>query len=185
VLRSLSDPSFARHRHRRPRQSVDELTEVTHRHEQLYEEHRHGLEELERTLIERQETMRSDREQLVERRSRLEKRETLNEFWAELAERGAALAEREESPEIEPAAEPTSEGARPSTGLDLDTLPRLIDAHAGDYPDRVDEWHASIVYLRDFADQSRNLSAPFDGLVWDVFGRLLEERDARAEGSTQ
>ncbi len=60
----------------------------------------------------------------------------------------------------------------------LDALARLVEEHADAHPDRLDEWRATIVYLREFADQSGTLPDSFDGLVADVFGPIIDESDA-------
>ncbi len=60
---------------------------------------------------------------------------------------------------------------------DLEALAALVEERAADFPDRVEEWRAYIVYLRDFVGDDRLLPAAFDGLVVDVFGGLLELHD--------
>jgi hypothetical protein len=55
LLRDVGDPQPSGRRNRSAKRSVDELNEAVRQHEHLYEEHRHELEELERSLIERQE----------------------------------------------------------------------------------------------------------------------------------
>ncbi len=56
----------------------------------------------------------------------------------------------------------------------LDALAALVEARAGEFPQRVEEWRAYIVYLRDFVGPDSLLPAAFDGLVVDVFGSLVE-----------
>jgi hypothetical protein len=51
--------------------------------------------------------------------------------------------------------------------------------HGGNHLDRADEWSATIVYLREFADESGLLPDAFDGLIEEVFEPILEPRERR------
>ena len=61
---------------------------------------------------------------------------------------------------------------------DLTELERLVEAHAEEYPDRVEEWRYYLIYLGDFVGATGRLSGAFDALVRDVFRELVERSDA-------
>jgi septal ring factor EnvC (AmiA/AmiB activator) len=63
---------------------------------------------------------------------------------------------------------------RPDAARNIEALEALVERHAGDFPDRADEWRLYVAYLRDFADGEGHLPDTFDGLVADVFGDLLQ-----------
>ena len=52
-------------------------------------------------------------------------------------------------------------------------LESRVDAARERFPDRVDEWHAYVFYLRDYAAADGTLPASFEPLVEDVFAELL------------
>jgi hypothetical protein len=56
----------------------------------------------------------------------------------------------------------------------LDELAALVEARGAEFPERLDEWRAYIVYLRDFVGPDSLLPTSFEGLIDDVFGVLLE-----------
>ena len=73
---------------------------------------------------------------------------------------------------------PDSTAARPHADLpdaarNIDAVEALVERHAGDFPDRADEWRLYVAYLRDFADGEGRLPDTFDGLVAEVFHDLL------------
>jgi hypothetical protein len=52
-----------------------------------------------------------------------------------------------------------------------------VEDRADAHPERIDEWRATLVYLREFADKDGMLPQSFDGLLWDVFEPILELQD--------
>jgi O-antigen ligase len=85
----------------------------------------------------------------------------------------------EPEPEPEPAApivvEPTPTPAPTEYGsFTLARLEQLVNANAGTYPDRVEEWRYYLFYLRGYADVDERLPSQFDGLVADVFAELVD-----------
>jgi hypothetical protein len=57
------------------------------------------------------------------------------------------------------------------------SLLRLVDDRAAEFPAEADSWNAYLFSLRDWADASGALPATLDDLILDVFAPLLE-RDA-------
>jgi hypothetical protein len=55
----------------------------------------------------------------------------------------------------------------------LNDLRRLVDRHAAEHPDRVDEWSSYLFLLRDYADVHGRIPAQFDWLIEDTFRELL------------
>jgi transcriptional regulator with XRE-family HTH domain len=103
---------------------------------------------------------------------------------AEMAARERALAEREQRlAERERAlaaleADVAARGGDPlaeQPGFNLDALEHRLDERAGDFPERVDEWRAYIVFLREFVHADGELPGTFNALVRDVFGELLAD----------
>ena len=83
--------------------------------------------------------------------------------------------EPEPEPEPEPVAEAEEVEVAVATGRwNLDDLAALVESRGAEFPDRVDEWRAYVVYLRDFVGPDALLPTSFEGLVEDVFGMLLE-----------
>lgn len=106
---------------------------------------------------------------------------------ADLEQRRRALDERERSlPSVEERAEarvpsrPERSEAAAASGWSLDTLTRLVEERAENFPDRVDEWRYTLFYLRNEARVDGSLPARFDGLVDECFGELLGARPAAA-----
>lgn len=73
-------------------------------------------------------------------------------------------------PAVAPAPVPALDPFAPQ----LDTLERLVDLHAAEYPERADEWRWTLLSLRDYASADGVLPPEFTGLVEDVFAPLLE-----------
>jgi hypothetical protein len=66
--------------------------------------------------------------------------------------------------------------AAPSEGAgswNLNDLRRLVDLHATEFPDRLDEWGSYLFLLRDYADVHGRIPAQFDWLIEDTFRELL------------
>jgi capsular polysaccharide biosynthesis protein len=64
----------------------------------------------------------------------------------------------------------------PGEGWRLTELERLVEAHAADHPDQIDEWNSYLFYLRDYTDAQGRISQQFDWLIEDTFGPLLAVR---------
>jgi Skp family chaperone for outer membrane proteins len=92
----------------------------------------------------------------------------------------AAVREREPEPEPEPAPPPVPfapplpplEGAADGR-YNLVALERLVEARAGDYPERAEEWSSYLFFLREYAGPDGNVPATFDWLIQDTFGELV------------
>jgi hypothetical protein len=76
-------------------------------------------------------------------------------------------------PEPVAAPQPAAVDAEPGE-WNLPDLERLVREHAGDFPDRTDEWEIYLDSMRPYADADGRLPATFDWLVWDTFGEVLE-----------
>jgi hypothetical protein len=57
--------------------------------------------------------------------------------------------------------------------FNVETLSSLVERRGHEFPDRADEWHWTILSLRDVADISGALPASVDGVVRDVFEPIL------------
>jgi hypothetical protein len=51
--------------------------------------------------------------------------------------------------------------------------------HADAHPERIDEWRATLVYLREFADKNGVLPESFDSLLSDIFEPIFELQGGR------
>jgi len=60
----------------------------------------------------------------------------------------------------------------------VEGLARLVERRAPDFPDRADEWHYYVVFLREQADLDGVLPPSFDALVTEVFADLIERPPA-------
>jgi hypothetical protein len=79
------------------------------------------------------------------------------------------------APEPEP--EPAPELLAADRGdWNLSELETLVREHAGDFPDRAEEWEIYLESIRQYAGSDGQLPASLDWLVWDTFGDLLERR---------
>lgn len=105
-----------------------------------------------------------------------------------LAERERRLAERERrlveaaQRELELDATPAAPGPEPeaerlpapvAAGFNLDALEHKLDARAGEFPERADEWRAYLAFLREFVHADGELPPTFNTLVREVFRELL------------
>lgn len=96
-----------------------------------------------------------------------------------LAERERALAAREA--ELAAKADLLSQQAgvmgtpavAAERGFNLDALEHTLNEQAGDFPERVDEWRAYVVFLREFVQADGELPGTFNPLVREVFRELL------------
>jgi hypothetical protein len=52
-------------------------------------------------------------------------------------------------------------------------IKRLVDENAHAYPERIDEWRATLLAMRDYAAVDGALPPELDGLVREVFEPLL------------
>jgi uncharacterized protein (DUF3084 family) len=133
-------------------------------------------ERLKRTggeLSHRAKTLERREQEVAERERSLAARE------AELATKAGLLAREARTIEArapEPAVErlePSPEAAVAAQGINLDALERTLDERAEEFPDRVDEWRAYIVFLREFVHADGDLPSTFNTLVREVFRQLL------------
>jgi hypothetical protein len=62
----------------------------------------------------------------------------------------------------------------------LHELERLVRAHAGEFPDRAEEWEIYLESVRGYAGPDGRLPASLDWLIWDTYGDLLERADSPA-----
>jgi DNA repair exonuclease SbcCD ATPase subunit len=136
-----------------------------------------GLAERERELDERERALEGRQRGILTAAADLEqRRRSLEERERFLARRDAPAAEVDT-----PSAE-VKELTQPVGGYrwNLDTLTRLVEESADDFPDRADEWRYTLFYLRNEADIDGSLPGRFDALVEECFGELLGPRHAAA-----
>jgi hypothetical protein len=177
------------------------------RRERDFEQRRKELELLwsKRTAdLDERETRIAERERDLDRRSKAleeaarKKARALAQETVSLAERNRDVAWRAKAveevldaplaapPPAPPPApadpEDTAEIAlppeAPEGGWNLNSIERLVEAHAADNPMRVDEWRYYLLYLREHAEINGALPRSFDWLVWDAFGDLLAQAPA-------
>jgi hypothetical protein len=55
----------------------------------------------------------------------------------------------------------------------LVTLERLVEARAGEFPHRADEWTSYLYFLREFAGPDGSVPATFDWLIQETFNELV------------
>jgi DNA repair exonuclease SbcCD ATPase subunit len=104
---------------------------------------------------------------------------------ADLEQRRKSVEEREGAPAVPAAAEvrelvaPQPERPEPADGArwNLDTLTRLVEESAHDFPDRADDWRFTLFYLRNEAHIDGTLPCRFDSLVEECFGELVGTGD--------
>jgi len=72
------------------------------------------------------------------------------------------------------------EGESRRRARNLDFLAGLVDEAAERFPDRVIEWRAYLLHLREFATPEGRVPESFDDLISDVFGPLFPRRDRDA-----
>jgi DNA repair exonuclease SbcCD ATPase subunit len=104
---------------------------------------------------------------------------------ADLEQRRKSLEGREHPLLVPPSTEvrelvpPQPEPPEPAEGYrwSLDTLTRLVEESAHEFPDRVDEWRYTLFYLRNEAHIDGTLPRRFDSLVEECFGELVGTRD--------
>jgi hypothetical protein len=128
------------------------------------------LDEREQVLEGRQRGILTAAADLEQRRRSLEERERF------LARREAPAAEVDApSAEVKELTQPVGDYR-----WNLDTLTRLVEESADDFPDRADEWRYTLFHLRNEADIDGSLPGRFDALVEECFGELLGPRNAAA-----
>jgi hypothetical protein len=102
---------------------------------------------------------------------------------ADLEQRRRSLEERERALAPGDAEDEQQEGLMPSPrrlpepaesyGWNLDTLTRLVEENADEFPDRVDDWRYTLFYLRTEANIDGALPRKFDSLVEECFHELV------------
>jgi hypothetical protein len=68
--------------------------------------------------------------------------------------------------------------ARDEPLRNVGVLEGLVAARSIDFPDRAEDWHTYILFLRGHADSAGRLPPHLDALVVEVFAPLLEEDDS-------
>jgi DNA repair exonuclease SbcCD ATPase subunit len=159
-------------------EALQALAAVDHAHEDVRErevaDRERELAEHEQVLAGRQRAVLTAAADLEQRRRSLEERERF------LVRRDAPAHEA-----VPPSAEVRELAERrlpqpDAYGWSLDTLTRLVEESADDFPDRVDEWRYTLFYLRNEARIDGSLPRRFDALVEECFGELLDPRPAAA-----
>jgi len=80
-------------------------------------------------------------------------------------------------PPVEPEPAPAPPPVTAERGdWNFDELQALVREHAGDFPDRAEEWEIYLESIRDYAGPDGRLPASLDWLIWDTFGDVLERR---------
>lgn len=89
-----------------------------------------------------------------------------------LAEDEAAAAERAavQAAVPEPVPIPTNGAAGTYSLTDLE---ELVANRGSDHPERIEEWHSYLFFLRDYARPDGRIPASFDGLIAETFSELL------------
>jgi DNA repair exonuclease SbcCD ATPase subunit len=147
-----------------PDEARERVLELENRAAELAERERE-LAEHERVLEGRQRAILAAAADLEERRRSLEERE---DFLARRDAAASATAEVRELPQPD------------AYGWNLETLTRLVEERADEFPDHVDEWRYTLFYLRNEARVDGTLPSKFDALVEECFGELLGARQAAA-----
>lgn len=134
------------------------------------------LAEREAAVAEKEHALSAREQELAERVAAVTRREL------EVARRTAAAAVATpaghaaeavpvEAPALAPVPAPPA-AAEPG-GYNLEELRRAVEVRGSEHPDRVEEWHSYLYFLRDYADPDGSLPGSFDWLVHDTFGELL------------
>ena len=145
------------------------------------------LAERERELAEREEAITGRQRAILTAAADLEqRRRSLEERERELVEVTAGRSSGPRPDEVVPPSNEVQEFAerhlptapeRPSAAdgyrWNLDTLTRLVEEGANEFPDRADEWRYTLFYLRNEARVDGALPTKFDSLVEECFGELL------------
>jgi hypothetical protein len=89
-----------------------------------------------------------------------------------LAEDETAAAERAAVAAVvpEPVPIPTNGAAGTYSLADLE---QLVAQHAGEHPEKVEEWQSYLFFLRDYTASDGRIPASFDGLITETFSELL------------
>ena len=125
-----------------------------------------------------------DDSDLRRREEALEKRvEAVTKREAEMARHAAELAVRERKLAEDEAAAAERAEARPDPvpiptngaagTYSLTDLEELVANHAGEHPERIEEWQSYLFFLRDYASTDGRIPASFDGLITETFSDLL------------
>lgn len=141
-------------------------------------EHERELAEREQAMTGRQRAILTAAADLEERRRSLEEREHA------LARRDAEQEQDLLPPhEVVPSSTEVREFAERHAPVvegyswNLDTLTRLVEESADDFPERIDDWRYTLFYLRNEARIDGALPSRFDSLVEECFAELLGSRE--------
>jgi transcriptional regulator with XRE-family HTH domain len=137
-----------------------------------------ALTERERVVAERERALATREDELARKEEMLSRQaRTFAARAAELDRLQKDLEERLPALDASPAPVPSPgaeiQSAVAARGFNLDALEHTLDERAGEFPDRVDEWRAYLVFLRDFVHADGELPPTFNTLVREVFRDLL------------
>jgi hypothetical protein len=147
-------------------------------------DHERELAEREQAMTGRQRAILTAAADLEQRRRSLEERErALLRHGAESSldpghEVVPSSTEVQEFAERQLAPPPERPSRENGYSWNLDTLTRLVEESADDFPDRVDDWRYTLFYLRNEARIDGALPSRFDSLVEECFGELVGTRSS-------
>src|SRR5437870_8842690 len=144
--------------------ALAEQADAVHERELALEARAEELVEHEQVLEGRQRAILTAAADLEQRRRSLEERERL------LASRAAEDEQQHGGRLPSPSRPPEPAEAH---RWNLDTLTRLVEENADEFPDRVDDWRYTLFYLRTEASIDGALPSKFDSLVEECFHELV------------
>ena len=118
--------------------------------------------------------MTRDRAALDSERTSLDaSRRRLDAEQDELAKRQAALARAEREFLLARVSTDARE-SRTAEARNYVELVELVESRAAEFPEHEESWRTYLLYLRDHVQPDGSLPPAFEGLVWEVFGPILE-----------
>jgi DNA repair exonuclease SbcCD ATPase subunit len=162
-----------RHLDARLQQVESESAALTDRAREL-DEHEQALAGRQRAVLTAAADLERRRSSLEEREHALALREAEDEDQRVRLRNGSATQASDLQPHLPLHLEPPRQAG--DHHWRLDTLSRLVEDRAGDFPDRADEWRYTLFYLRNEARIDGALPRRFDSLVEECFGELLVSR---------
>ena len=122
-------------------------------------------------LEKREARLEKERARLAERERAVEARASGLRRQAKEQKQLVPARDEQEQPEAVPA--PVAPSPVVIKSFNVDTLASLVEQRGREFPDRIDEWHWTVVSLRDVADVDGELPRTVDALVHDVFEPIL------------
>jgi hypothetical protein len=162
-----------RHLDARLQQVESESAALTDRAREL-DEHEQALAGRQRAVLTAAADLERRRSSLEEREHARALREAEHEHQDGRLRNGSATHASDLQPHVPLHPEPPH--AAGDHHWRLDTLSRLVEDRADDFPDRADEWRYTLFYLRNEAHIDGALPRRFDSLVEECFGELLGSR---------